>query len=134
MGDDIFYNILCESLNLPDKINELKKEYKKYDIFISYRHDGGQYLALLFEHLREKGLKVFLDVESLKVGHFDEQIYNEIERRNIFVCCFTRLCKEVSGSQPTWLERISRAVSGSKFFQCIWRGFRLPIRNILTVF
>ena len=82
----IFYEILCEKIwNLPEKIQELKEEYKKYfskkyDIFISYRHDGGQYLALLlFEHLKAKGMKVFLDVDSMKVGHFDEQIYDVIE-------------------------------------------------------
>ena len=33
----------------------------------------------MFEHLKAKGMKVFLDVDSMKVGHFDEQIYDVIE-------------------------------------------------------
>lgn len=84
--NEIFYDTLYKKVwNLPDKMKKLKEEYEKlsekeYDIFISYRHDGGQYLALLLlGHLKEKNLNVFLDVNSMKVGQFDEQIYNVIE-------------------------------------------------------
>ena len=53
---------------------------KKYDIFISYRRDGGAETA---KHLRdtlvEKGYKVFLDIESLRSGPFNTELYRVIE-------------------------------------------------------
>ena len=45
----------------------MKKPEKKYDVFISYRRDGGDVTAKhLRDALTEKGYKVFLDVESLR--------------------------------------------------------------------
>ena len=124
--NDIFYNILCEKVwNLPDKINELKKEYKKYDIFISYRHDGGQYLALLlFEHLREKGLKVFLDVESLKVGHFDKQIYNEIESCKYLLFVVSPGCVKKLVEVNDWVakELVGAVKAGCKILPVYMEG------------
>lgn len=52
----------------------------KYDIFISYRRDGGEVLAcLLCERLKRIGYSVFYDVESLKNGMFNEKIYEVIK-------------------------------------------------------
>ena len=49
-------------------------------IFISYRRDGGEHLAGRIEdRLTGLGYSVFLDVESMKAGRFDEQIYHAIE-------------------------------------------------------
>ena len=39
----------------------------KYDIFISYRRDGGDTLAqLIYDRLTDRGYSVFLDIESLR--------------------------------------------------------------------
>ena len=110
--NDIFYKTLCEKIwNLPEKIEELKEEYKKYlnkeyDIFISYRHDGGQYLALLlYEHLKEKGMKVFLDVHSMRVGHFDEQIYDVIESCKYLLLVVSHDCMERLVDQDDWVAK-----------------------------
>lgn len=119
------YQDLSDMLGLPDKINELKKEYKKYDIFISYRHDGGQYLALLlFEHLREKGLKVFLDVESLKVGHFDEQIYNEIESCKYLLFVVSPGCVKKLVEVNDWVakELVGAVKAGCKILPVYMEG------------
>jgi len=52
----------------------------KYDIFISYRRDGGEALAcLISERLKQRDYKVFYDVESLRSGKFNEKIYNVID-------------------------------------------------------
>ena len=51
----------------------------KYQIFISYRRDGGEYLARLLEYkLTERGFKVFFDVESLRSGAFDKALFERI--------------------------------------------------------
>ena len=40
-----------------------------YDIFISYRRDGGEYTAkILRDHLQEDGYRAVFDVESLRSG------------------------------------------------------------------
>ena len=47
----------------------------KYDIFISYRREGGDATALfLREKLMQRGLRVFLDIIDLHKGYFDEAL------------------------------------------------------------
>ena len=47
----------------------------KYDIFISYRRDGGQETArILRDSLAERGYRVFFDVESLRSGAFNTKL------------------------------------------------------------
>ena len=58
---------------------------EQYDVFISYRRDGGEYLAHnLYERLKEKGFSVFQDIESLRSGNFNVALYDVIA-----------LCKDV---------------------------------------
>lgn len=50
-----------------------------YDVFISYRRDGGDMFAhILYERLTAKGYSVFQDVESLRSGKFNAAIYERI--------------------------------------------------------
>lgn len=53
---------------------------KQFDIFISYRREGGADTAKhLRDTLTEKGYKVFLDIESLRSGQFNTELYRVIE-------------------------------------------------------
>ena len=52
----------------------------KKDIFISYRRKGGEHLALLmFHQLQQDGYSVFLDVETLHSGKYNEALFSRIE-------------------------------------------------------
>lgn len=52
---------------------------QKYQIFISYRRDGGEDLARLMDYkLTERGFKVFFDVESLRSGAFNVALFEKI--------------------------------------------------------
>ena len=52
----------------------------KKDIFISYRRKGAEHLALLMYHqLRQDGYTVFLDVETLHNGKYNEALLSRIE-------------------------------------------------------
>lgn len=52
----------------------------QYQIFISYRREGGEHLAaLLKDRLTRMGYKVFYDVESLRSGDFNEALLSVIE-------------------------------------------------------
>ncbi|MBP9993656.1 MAG: TIR domain-containing protein [bacterium] len=58
----------------------------KYDIFISYRRTGGFESAnLIAEKLKGMGYSVFFDLESLRSGKFNEQLYLVIEQCKDFV-------------------------------------------------
>ena len=57
-----------------------------YDVFISYRRDGGDSFAMILKNeLKERGLKVFHDIESLRSGDFNQQLYREIEESAKFI-------------------------------------------------
>ena len=100
--DILFREILCEKQwNLSQRLKELYNNRPgEYDVFISYRHDGGQYFALLlFNYLTEKGISVFWDKDSLRAGIFEEQIYKVLDEcRNVLVVlspgCIARLQNE----------------------------------------
>ena len=53
-----------------------------YDIFISYRRDGGaQYARILQLELEKRGYRVFLDYEELTDGVFGDNIKKAIQRK-----------------------------------------------------
>ena len=56
------------------------------DIFISYRREGGESLAqLLYIRLTMEGYSVFLDVESLRSGKFNEALHSQIDECDDFL-------------------------------------------------
>lgn len=73
---------------------------KKYDIFISYRREGGADKARQLEsEFRGRHYDVFLDFDELKDGKFDRSIESAIKNAPIFVLILTPgaldRCKEV---------------------------------------
>ena len=51
-----------------------------YNVFISYRREGASELAqLLYSRLRADGYAPFFDVESMRSGKFNKQLYDRIE-------------------------------------------------------
>ena len=53
----------------------------KYDVFISYRRDGGAAMArILQDRLTELGYRVFFDRESLRSGYFNTGLYSVIDQ------------------------------------------------------
>ena len=58
----------------------------KYDIFISYRRDGGvQYARILQLMLILRGYKVFLDYDELSDGTFTDRIIAAIKAQSILM-------------------------------------------------
>lgn len=54
---------------------------EQYQIFISYRRDGAEFLAgRVNDQLVDKGYAVFYDIESMRSGPFNEQIYRAIDQ------------------------------------------------------
>lgn len=54
---------------------------KRYDVFISYRRSSASEANLIAEKLRARGYRVFFDVEELRAGLFNEQLYRVIDKQ-----------------------------------------------------
>ena len=58
---------------------------KKYDIFISYRRSAYDTANLIATRLKSAGYSVFFDMETLRSGKFNEQLYYVIENCTDFL-------------------------------------------------
>ncbi|KAJ8312455.1 hypothetical protein KUTeg_009828 [Tegillarca granosa] len=60
------------------------------DVFISYRRASGSQLASLLKvHLQLRGFTVFLDIEKLRAGKFDEGLLNSVMMSKHFILVLT---------------------------------------------
>ena len=58
---------------------------KKYDVFISYRREGGEWIARsLYYYLDRRGLRCFLDHYDIPNGHFDDAVRGSIRDSDYF--------------------------------------------------
>ncbi|KTF93461.1 hypothetical protein cypCar_00021228 [Cyprinus carpio] len=56
------------------------------DVFISYRRTTGSQLASLLKvHLQLRGFSVFIDVEKLEAGRFEEKLITSVQRARNFI-------------------------------------------------
>lgn len=89
----------------------MEKGEEQYDVFISYRRDGGSEKA---KHLRDaltaRQYRVFLDVNSLGSGPFDEQLYRKIENSTDFLLIHSSHALERCKDESDWVRKeIERA-------------------------
>lgn len=78
----------------------------KYDIFISYRRDGGaQYARNLQLMLEKKGYKVFLDYDELKDEEFSPQIEAAIRNSTIYMIVLTKGSMTRCANEGDWVRR-----------------------------
>lgn len=91
---------------------------KTIDAFISYRRiNGAQLASLLKVHLQLRGFSVFLDIERLNAGKFDEGLLTSIAQSKNFILVLTadalERCKEDS-LKKDWVHREIVAALESK--------------------
>lgn len=82
-------------------------------VFISYRRSVSSFIArAVFQDLRAHGLNVFMDVESIDAGQFDNIILNQIAARPYFVLILTPGTLDRCVAPNDWLRReIEHAMS-----------------------
>ncbi len=102
----------------------------KYDIFISYRRDGGkEWARMLSLELERLGYSVFLDFDELKDGIFDKRIMDAIESAPIFMIILSPHSLDRCVNEDDWVRReIEYAISHSRHFvpinpDCTFTGF-----------
>ena len=82
----------------------------KYDVFISYRREGGYETAKhLSDLLRRDGYKVSFDIDTLRSGDFDIQLYERIDSCRDFILIldkhsFDRTVIEKNPREKDWLR------------------------------
>lgn len=78
----------------------------KYDIFISYRRDGGEDRArLINKKLKEMGYKVFFDHDAALCGHFETVIKTAIENSKAVVLVLSKECFLRCNSKKDFVRR-----------------------------
>lgn len=84
---------------------------KTLDVFVSYRRSNGSQLASLLKvHLQLRGFTVFIDVERLEAGKFDNNLLNSIRQAKHFILVLTpaALDRCVGDDEcKDWVHRVS---------------------------
>ncbi len=99
---------------------------RKYQIFISYRRDGGDDLAgRISDRLSNMGYRVFFDVESMRSGDFNEQLYDAIDKCNDFLLILPPGALKRCENQNDWVRlEIAHAVKMKKnIIPVMMKGF-----------
>lgn len=84
---------------------------KSLDVFVSYRRSNGSQLASLLKvHLQLRGFSVFIDVERLEAGKFDNNLLQSIHKAKHFLLVLTPSaldrCKH-DIEKKDWVHRVS---------------------------
>lgn len=101
----------------------------KYDIFISYRRESGEYTAkILHDKLTEMGYKVFFDVEALRSGQFNTKLFSVIDECTDFISVLSPGCLDRCSSEDDWVRlEVAYALSKEKnVVPVLLRGFKFP--------
>ena len=100
-----------------------------YNVFISYRRDGGYELArLVYEHMHAAGLNPFFDLEELRSGPFNTRLYSAIEECDNFVLVLPKGALERCSIEGDWLLlEIEHAIKhGKNIVPLMMNGFEWP--------
>ncbi|KAK8744368.1 hypothetical protein OTU49_000766 [Cherax quadricarinatus] len=77
-------------LNDSGQLQDANSLDKTLDVFISYRRSNGSQLASLLKvHMQLKDFSVFIDVERLEAGKFDNNLLNSIRQAKNFLLVLT---------------------------------------------
>lgn len=85
---------------------------KTLDVFVSYRRSNGSQLASLLKvHLQLRGFSVFIDVERLEAGKFDNNLLQSIKQAKHFLLVLTPRALERCFDDTDckdWVHRVSK--------------------------
>jgi hypothetical protein len=107
----------------------MPKKPEKYDIFICYRTDGGEAMAILLrDRLAARGYRVFLDIEAMNSGAFNEKLLWVIEDCKDFVVVCSKGSLDRCKNDGDWVRmEIAHALRHEKNIVPIeLRGFVWP--------
>jgi serine/threonine-protein kinase len=101
----------------------------EYDVFISYRRQNGATEARVIRaELRQQNLRVFLDVDDLGAGHFDQALLGRIAVTPNFIVVLSPNCLDRCADERDWLrQEIAKAIqTNRKIVPVMLPGFQFP--------
>lgn len=101
----------------------------KYNVFISYRRNGGEYTArMICDRLSDLGYDVFFDVEALRSGDFNTKLYSVIDECDDVILILSPGALDRCASEEDWVRReIEYAIEkGKNIIPIMLRGFEFP--------
>ena len=100
----------------------------KYDVFVSYRRSEAFTANLVAEKLRSLGYSVFFDVETLRSGNFNTQLYDVIQNCKDFVLVLPPNALDRCVSEEDWIRKeVCYAMECKKnIIPVLLRGFDWP--------
>ncbi len=101
----------------------------RYRVFISYRREGASELGqLLYTRLLQDGYEPFFDVEDLRSGKFNEQLYNRIEECESVLLLLPPNALDRRDTGEDWVRmEIAHALKCNKnIIPVLMRGFQWP--------
>ncbi|MBE6310512.1 MAG: TIR domain-containing protein [Bacteroidales bacterium] len=101
---------------------------KKYDIFISYRRSSYDTANLIATRLRSAGYSVFFDMETLRSGKFNVQLYEVIDNCKDFLLVLPPNALDRCVNEDDWVRlEVLRAMGGDKnIIPIMLNGFTWP--------
>ena len=100
-----------------------------FQIFISYRRDGGEHLAgRVSDKLNDKGYVVFYDVESMRSGPFNEQIYRAIDQCTDVLLVLPPNALDRCKNEDDWVRKeiVYAMKTGKNVIPLLMPGFAWP--------
>jgi hypothetical protein len=100
-----------------------------YDVFISYRRDGGGAEARLIQSaLQSRRVRAFLDVTELGRGYFDDALLKSIEQTPNFIVILSPHSLDRAESDEDWLRKeVAHALKSERnVVPLIMPGFQFP--------
>jgi hypothetical protein len=100
-----------------------------YDIFLSYRREGGFETAkMVQEKLKSLGYRVFLDFEDLRTGKFNEKLYSVIAECKDFMVVMSPGCLDRCEKADDWLRlEVVHAIENKRnIIPILLRNFKWP--------
>lgn len=101
---------------------------QRYDIFISYRRSSYDTANLIATRLKAAGYSVFFDMETLRSGKFNEQLYDVIEHCTDFLVVLPPNALDRCVNEDDWVRlEICRAMVHNKnIVPVMLNGFTWP--------
>ncbi|XP_063350181.1 NAD(+) hydrolase SARM1 [Pelmatolapia mariae] len=115
----------------PLKLSHTDAQPSGPDVFISYRRTTGSQLASLLKvHLQVRGYSVFIDVEKLEAGKFEDKLIQSVQRaRNFILVLSASALDKCMGDTATkdWVHKeIVTALAGKKNIVPVTDNFAWP--------
>ena len=124
--------VACEesvSCRLDQATKDEQQERTKYDVFISYRRNNDAQTARLIRgELYRRDLRVFLDVDDLRPGHFDEALLERIRGAPNFLVILSPGSLDRCVNLDDWLRReiVCAFKERKKVLPIMMPGFSFP--------